>query len=185
MAHTSDSVTYLTCTETAKLVRQALKAAWPGVKFSVRSNRYAGGASIDVKWTDGPTEYAVKRVTGLYCGATFDGMQDLKEYHQSLLADEHGDVREVHFGADFIFQRREVSAELLAAATGVMEGMGRRIRNHGVPCCACINWISEDMIGWFARTDVPHSAHGTCCSPECAARVEVRYGHIRPHGVRS
>ena len=40
-------VEYLTCAETAKLVRSALKAAFPGVKFSVCSSTYSGGASID------------------------------------------------------------------------------------------------------------------------------------------
>ena len=39
---------YLTCAETAKLVRKALKEAFPDVKFSVRSNVYSGGASLSV-----------------------------------------------------------------------------------------------------------------------------------------
>ena len=39
---------YFTCAETAKLIRQSLKEAFPGVKFSVRSSTYSGGASIDV-----------------------------------------------------------------------------------------------------------------------------------------
>lgn len=34
---------YLSCAETAKLVRQALKEAFPGVKFGVRSSTYSGG----------------------------------------------------------------------------------------------------------------------------------------------
>lgn len=37
--------TYQSCAETAKLLRQALKESFPGVKFSVRSSTYAGGAS--------------------------------------------------------------------------------------------------------------------------------------------
>ena len=41
---------YLSCAETAKLVRTALKKNFPGVKFSVRSSVYSGGASIDVSW---------------------------------------------------------------------------------------------------------------------------------------
>ena len=52
--------TYLSCAETAKLVRAALKKAFPGVKFSVKSSVYSMGASIRVGWTDGPVTKAVR-----------------------------------------------------------------------------------------------------------------------------
>jgi hypothetical protein len=54
---------YFTCFETAKLVRQSLKEAFPGVKFAVRSSTYSGGASIDVSWTDGPNAVQVESIT--------------------------------------------------------------------------------------------------------------------------
>ena len=76
---------YLSCAETAKLVRAALKTGFPGVKFSVRSDSYAGGASINVTWTDGPQAAAVKAVTDSYSGADFDGMIDLKTYNSHWL----------------------------------------------------------------------------------------------------
>jgi hypothetical protein len=74
---------YLTCAETAKMVRAALREAFPGVKFSVRSDVYSGGASIDVRWTDGPSVKQVRAVTWLYEGSRFNGMCDLKyaAYH--------------------------------------------------------------------------------------------------------
>ena len=100
---------YLSCAETAKLIRPALKAAFPGVKFAVRSNTYSGGASIRIHWMDGPTQWQVEQVAKLFEGATFDGMQDLKSYHSSLLAGPGGNVREVRFGADFIFCERYIS----------------------------------------------------------------------------
>jgi conjugative element/phage-associated large polyvalent protein len=126
--------TYLTCAETAKLVRKALKDAFPGVKFSVRSSTYSGGASITVGWTDGPTSDAVSKVTGLFSGADFDGMIDLKVYathwlhpdgtvtlakrpgttgsFTEVIGDPVGpSAKLVHFGADFVFTRREVSDE--------------------------------------------------------------------------
>lgn len=93
---------YLSCAATAKLVRQALKESFPGVKFSVRSSTYAGGASIDVAWQDGPTARQVKSITDTFEGAYFDGMIDYKgsRYHKL-------DGEPVCFGADFIFERRE------------------------------------------------------------------------------
>jgi hypothetical protein len=110
----STSPKYLSVVETAKLLRAALKAAHPGVKFSVRSDSYAGGASIDVSYVDGPFEPAVKAITDLYSGASFDGMIDLKSYHDSLVTFEGDELPTViHFGADFIFVRREISPAYL------------------------------------------------------------------------
>jgi Large polyvalent protein associated domain 29 len=121
----SAEVRYLTCAETAKLVRAALKQAFPGVRFSVRCDTYAGGASIDVGWTDGPTPAAVERVAKRFEGASVDPMADLKSYHESLLAGPDHTVEQVQFGADFIFCQRELSdgyaarlAQRLAELTG-------------------------------------------------------------------
>src|SRR5215510_11014328 len=68
---------YLSCAETAKLVRKALKVAFPRVTFSVRSKTYSGGASITVGWVDGPTSKQVDEVVGVYGGGGFDGMIDM------------------------------------------------------------------------------------------------------------
>jgi hypothetical protein len=95
---------YISCADTAKLVREALKKAFPGVKFSVRSSTYSGGASIRVKWTDGPETKKVECVAGAFAGADFDGMIDLKSYHESDLNGER-----VHFGADYVFCDRNYS----------------------------------------------------------------------------
>jgi len=53
---------YVSVTDTAKLVRQALKEAFPGAKFSVRSHTYSGGSSVSVHWTDGPQRAEVDNV---------------------------------------------------------------------------------------------------------------------------
>lgn len=106
---------WLSVTETAKLMRDALRSAFPGVRFSVRSDFYAGGASIRVRWTDGPTLAAVDRVVKVYEGATFDGMRDIKEYHEPTLVSFGGaDPIAVRFGADFVFTDRDLSPEYVA-----------------------------------------------------------------------
>jgi hypothetical protein len=99
---------YLSCAETAKMVRAALKESFPGVKFSVKSSVYSGGASINIRYTDGPTYDQVKLVAGMFEGAYFDGMTDYKGSNYGSL-----DGQEVRFGADFIFINREFSAEFL------------------------------------------------------------------------
>jgi Large polyvalent protein associated domain 29 len=114
----------LSTAATAALVRKAVKTAHPGVKFSVRSKTYAGGASIDVSWTDGPTVPQVEATAKLYQGATFDGMTDSTHYHDSLLSTDDG-AEVVSYGTDFVFCNRRLSAEFigqleneLAALTG-------------------------------------------------------------------
>jgi Large polyvalent protein associated domain 29 len=128
---------YLSCAETAKLVRAALKKAFPGVKFSVRSSVYAGGASIRVGWTDGPARKAVEAVAKGYAGGGFDGMIDMKYNVDSWLLPDGSvfaasspgtsgsmgvyapynhaapspDAKRVRFGADFVFCDKEHSVE--------------------------------------------------------------------------
>jgi hypothetical protein len=93
--------------DVAKIVRGKLKERFPGQKFSVRSSRYSGGSSIDVSWVDGPTTKQINALIGHYKGASFDGMIDLKSYHNST--DETG--AEVHYSNDYIFAQRELSKE--------------------------------------------------------------------------
>jgi len=109
---------YITCADTAKLMRAALKAQFPGVKFSVRSDVYSGGASIRVTWTDGPFANDVEKIAKRYEGATFDGMIDLKEYHSSLVYFDGDPVPKlVHYGSDYVFCDRNLSDEYTQALT--------------------------------------------------------------------
>jgi len=134
---------YLSCAATAKLVRAALKKAFPGIKFSVRSSTYAGGASMRVGWVDGPKTKEVEAVVGPYKGGGFDGMIDLKYSVESWLMPDGSayfgssegtagsmgiyegykneapapGAKKVRFGSDFIFCEREASVEAFTEAT--------------------------------------------------------------------
>lgn len=166
------SADFLTVTDTAKLLRQTLKAAFPGVKFSVRSDRYAGGASIDIHWTDGPTEDEVKTLASLYEGATFDGMTDMKNYHTSLIGSPAGDVREVHFGADFIFEHRTLSDDLVNEGAALAEHDGHC--SHGYQCRVCGDWMTGDC--WtIATVQYDRPTIDLVCSPRCAGRIYARH----------
>lgn len=101
-------ITRLAPKEVAKIARKELKEAFPGVKFSVRTSLYAGGSSIDVRWTDGPTKDEVGQVAGHLKGADFDGMQDLKIYRNN------------GYGNDFIFFNRDFSVEFLNDAARII-----------------------------------------------------------------
>ena len=96
---------------TAAAIKAELSAAFPGVKFSAKSDSYAGGDSVNVSWTDGPTEKAVKMLTGKYEMGSFNGMEDIYEYTNS-----REDIPQVKY----VFERREISPELLAAVEAQM-----------------------------------------------------------------
>ncbi|OZB38145.1 MAG: hypothetical protein B7X48_14310 [Acidiphilium sp. 34-60-192] len=141
---------YFSCAETAKLVRNELKSRFPGVKFSVRSNTYAGGASIDVSWVDGPAAKIVDAVVGQFAGGRFDSSIDMA-YNVShwmtqdgriVIASNPGtgdqkgshsaernwmpepDAKLVHFGADFIFTKRAISPNLARRALDRLAAKG-------------------------------------------------------------
>lgn len=123
--------------EVARMIRRQLKKAHAGVKFSVRISRYAGGSSIDVRWTDGPTEKQVQEVTYGFEGKRFDGMIDLAYSANSWYCEKHGarvaetyghgmgddgpvesrccgDVELVHFGSGYVHTSRQLSDEFSA-----------------------------------------------------------------------
>lgn len=129
---------YIGSTETAKLIRAQLKARFPRTKFSVRTDKYSGGSSIRIRWTDGPTDAMVSAVVGAFAGSGFDGMTDYKYSKGAwLMPDGSADLREVeaHYGtdgdllepasdgaipvsfcADFVFTNREISREAMDRA---------------------------------------------------------------------
>ena len=133
------SAKYLSCAETAKLVRKALKDAFPGVKFYVNSSTYAGGASIDVRWVDGPTTKEVDQVVKTFEGKSFDGMIDMGCYWRHWMLPDgsvelangpgtagsmgtissvdnpkpHPDAELVRFGANYIQAHRVHTRQLL------------------------------------------------------------------------
>ena len=102
---------YISCADTAKLIRKALKESFSNVKFAVRSHVYSGGASINVSWTDGPNEAQVSAVAGHFRAAYFDGSID---YQGSIYHMIDGEA--VHLGADFIFFKRDYSTSAIQRA---------------------------------------------------------------------
>lgn len=103
---------YISCVDTAKLIRAVLKESFAGVKFSVTSSQYAGGASINIKYVNGPTQKQVESVISVFEGSYFDGMQDYKGQNYANLNGE-----EVKFGADFVFVNRKLTSDFLTGAS--------------------------------------------------------------------
>jgi hypothetical protein len=137
---TAAQARYIDAAEAAKMIRAELKRVFkrPGRFFSVRTDKYAGGASIDIRWTDGPTSAEVDSLVRGFSGKRFEGMTDCSYYADSWYCRTHGarvaltegcdvasnngvhasrccsEAELVHFGSGYVFSRRELSVEFSA-----------------------------------------------------------------------
>jgi hypothetical protein len=87
-------------------MRAALRKVFPKVKFSVRKRHYG---SVSVSWTDGPTENAVEAIVNRHKGGYFDGMEDIYKHEKTPFVAVFG-------GAEYVWTRREYSAEMIEQA---------------------------------------------------------------------
>lgn len=105
----------------AKNIRIELRAAFPGVKFAVKSSRFSGGDSIRVDWIDGPTTAQVDAIVDRYKAGTFSGLDDSYTYRgDHAFVDAFGDAR-------FVSTSREFSDRALSSV------LGRVCRAYGAP----------------------------------------------------
>jgi hypothetical protein len=63
------TTTSLTPVEIAKDARKAIRAAFPGLKFSLTNSSGTGYGWLHLSWTDGPTDQAMRDIVD-----TFDAM---------------------------------------------------------------------------------------------------------------
>jgi hypothetical protein len=112
----------------AKILKGYLRQFFPGVKFSVKSETYSGGSSIDVSYTDGPLLKEVEGVADLFQKGSFDGMTDCYNYHP---------VKAGCSGAHYVCVTRERSPELDAEILPILKrdyaprfGTGDRVGDY-------------------------------------------------------
>lgn len=111
----------------AKEIRAILKKKFPAIKFSVNSQNYSGGSSINVKWIDGPMAEKVEALVMKYQYGSFNAMEDLYEFSNSI--DGLPQVK-------FLFCERKISpAQAKALAAQYAEKWGWSI-------------IVSDAAGW-------------------------------------
>lgn len=93
--------------ETAVLVRATLKEHWPAQRFSVTSSEYSMGASITVRWVEGPSSADVEAQVEHFGTATFDSSIDLQGHKPAEFVNG---VR-VQYASDWIHCYRMTAAE--------------------------------------------------------------------------
>ncbi len=117
---TGSKVLWYDVTETAAFIRKSLKATFPTTKFSVKCDRFSGGTSIDISWTDGPTDPEVSRVIAEYRCYGFDSSTDCQtQWNQER------DGMAVRYGGTFIHTKRSYSADFLKLAIARVNAQGR------------------------------------------------------------
>lgn len=143
---------YLSCAETAVMIRSVLKESFPGVKFSVRSSVYSGGASININYQDGPNVDAVKSAVSIFEASYFDGSIDYKGLNFTAI-----DGQEVTFGCDFVFVNRKVSDEVYAAAIDALyEKFAGNFRDDPLPRVT----VADVKNGASLSRDIPGMSNG-------------------------
>ncbi len=174
----NDRLSYST-KETAQCIREALKRAFPGVKFSIRTSYASMTSSTHVQWTDGPTQDEVERVTDRFTSKSFDGMTDSTNYHE-----QEFNGQRVQFSG-WVNVRRELSPTLLQKA---IDRFNRERAEYGLPA-ARLNVVTH---GGYSSVDGPDVNAEAGINP-CGYRYTFRYcsdavqsiAHsLRPNGCR-
>lgn len=125
----------------AQNMRLELAAAFPGVKFSVRSSRFSGGDSISVRWVDGPCTVQVEEIVGKYERGRFSGVDDSYTYSQSPWPLAFG-------GAKYVMTARDYSPRAIEAAIRrVWARYGADLEAAGVERPGYIDYESGRLFG--------------------------------------
>jgi hypothetical protein len=83
--------------QAAASIKKELSAAFPGIKFSVKSKSFSMGNSVDVSWELGPTSKEVDVILDKYTEGDFDGMTDSYNYRKNdQFRASHGSAKYVH-----------------------------------------------------------------------------------------
>lgn len=107
------------CVIAAKNIRIELKRAFPSVRFSVKTDKFAGGDAVRVSWIDGATVAQVDEIVDKYKAGSFDGMTDCYDYANSLWGEAFGDTKYVSTDREF---SDEFILGVLAKFTGTIDG---------------------------------------------------------------
>jgi len=82
----------------ARDVKQLLKKEYPTIQFSIRSDNFANGNSVDISWNLGPTTDDIEKLVSKFQYGHFDGMIDMYE---------HSNMRDDIPQAKFVMCQRE------------------------------------------------------------------------------
>lgn len=144
--------------------RALLKAAFPGVKISVRSGRATYSSTMCLEWTDGPTVKQVEEIAERFSAGQFDGMIDCYEYQRSPWNETFGSAQYVSCNrrlSDALVQR---AIDAIAAETGATVKPTVEDYNQGRAwnVSPISNWSGENHWSW--QTAINRAAAEISCA---------------------
>lgn len=141
--------------QAAKAIKQELARHWPTIKFSVKSENYSGGNSVNVHWAFGPTAKQVEQIIHKYQHGSFDGMTDC--YHYSPTTTK--------VSAKYVFAHRDVPSAIMdrisrdyAALLGEPVPEQAEVWNHQIT--AHDERITSLTYQLLCRFELPNGYHG-------------------------
>lgn len=130
-------------------IRRELKAAFPTIKFAIRSKSYSGGDSVDIRWELGPTSKEVEAITNKYQEGSFNGMIDLYEYDsdRSWTA-KHGSAKYVHCQRNCSSAQQAVETQLATlynaeSACDLQTSAWRILSKYSLPANAIVTGVEH------------------------------------------
>lgn len=150
--------------QAARMLRSALHAAFPGVRFSVRKDRGTASAWLRVTYTDGPRVDPVQEICHRYAGQQFNAHDDGYDQRPPSLVQFDGEAlpRVVQFLVDGVIVQREMGA---AGRAGV---------------AARVAALAPGLVGIDAAGDLTTEA----LTPEQAATLAGAHYAYGPANVR-
>lgn len=147
---------YIPAKEAAQMMRNALKCAFPAVRFAVRSSRHSGGSSIHITWTNGPAPSRIEAIVQDYTGSEFDSTIEATAHHTSWLMPDGSaltayragtigsrgtippidnrrpcpDAELVQFGCDYVFCARHATETAVTAFRGAFAALPAQQRSQ-------------------------------------------------------
>lgn len=94
----------------SKEIKKTLSKLYPGIKFSVTSQSFANGNSIDVDWNLGPTTEKVDQYIQRYCYGRFDSMTDYAFTEDTIVSRPDGSFAKIG-GAKFVTANRSYQTQ--------------------------------------------------------------------------
>jgi len=138
------------CVTAAKNIRTELKAAFPKVKFSVTSDKFAGGNAVRITYTDGPCSESVEAICEKYQTGNFNSMEDLYEYdNDNLWTDAFGSSKYVTVNRNFSDASIAAAIEIVNAKYGETLATVEDYRNGNCrhrPSSAMSNYDVQSLI---------------------------------------
>lgn len=127
--------------QAAQQIREILKKEFPTIKFSVKSDNYSMGDSVNVSWVDGVAPKKVYALIGHYQYGKFNGMEDIYEY-----TNRRDDIPQTKY----LFCDRKISDEMYQREFEKYMNQNNGWKENLVSVHQTSHWLQANWGAWTA-----------------------------------